>query len=285
MQLERKTRLFIIIYIISAYLSILIILLKLLNFNYSIYMFLLKINLPLILNQYIRWIILIIAFIVKLSIFSLHAWLPKAYVKALLAGSIVLAATILKLGVYGFMQIRKIIKSTISSISNIVISVTCLGPRLSIICLRIIDLKAVIAYSSISHMGLLIIRINFNSKLGIFGKVTIIVIYGLTSSCIFILTNTIYEKTNSRNIFIMGGIISSMPIISIIWLRTIITNIAFPSWLNFVREITIIISSLVVSKTILILLMISCFLTTIYWLYIFMMIRHNNLYRTVNSIK
>jgi len=54
MQLERKTRLFIIIYIISAYLSILIILLKLLNFNYSIYMFLLKINLPLILNQYIR---------------------------------------------------------------------------------------------------------------------------------------------------------------------------------------------------------------------------------------
>jgi len=171
MQLERKTRLFIIIYTISAYLSILIILLKLSNFNYSIYMFLLKINLPLILNQYIRWIILIIVFIVKLLIFSLHAWLPKAHVEVLLAGSIVLAAIILKLGAYGFMQTRKIVKSTISLISNIVISVACPGPTLiNIICLWIIDLKAVIAYFSISYMELLIIRINFNSKLGYSGE-------------------------------------------------------------------------------------------------------------------
>jgi len=134
-------------------------------------MFLLKINLPLILNQYIRWIILIIVFIVKLLIFSLHAWLPKAHVEVLLAGSIVLAAIILKLGAYGFMQTRKIVKSTISLISNIVISVACPGPTLiNIICLWIIDLKAVIAYFSISYMELLIIRINFNSKLGYSGE-------------------------------------------------------------------------------------------------------------------
>jgi len=65
-------------------------------------------------------------------------------------------------------------------------------------------------------MGLLIIRITSNSKLGMFGRATIIVTHGLTSSCIFILTNTIYEKTNSRNILIIGGIVSNIPIISII---------------------------------------------------------------------
>jgi len=281
---RKKANLYIILYTITASLPLLILILKLLNTNFHILFLLSILPYPIIINQNLRWLIIIIAFIVKLPIFTLHLWLPKAHVEAPVAGSIVLAAILLKLGGYGHIRINKIITQPIFYLSYILIAIAIIGAIITnIICFRQTDLKALIAYSSVSHIGLIIVRTLSNSKLGQYGRILIILTHGLTSSCIFFLTNIIYQKTNRRNIILINGLPTHDPILSIIWILTISRNIAIPPRLNIIREITIIISSIFISKIITISILIRNFTTALYSLYIYSIINYNNQLKSINT--
>jgi len=284
-QFERKiARLYIMLYTVLASLPLLTIFLRILNTNFTIKFYILN-SLPLTINFYISWTMLIIAFIVKLPLFSIHIWLPKAHVEAPVAGSIVLAAVLLKLGGYGLSRINILIKKQIFLISYTLISIAIIGAIITnTICIRQTDLKALIAYSSVGHIGLIIIRCLSNIKWGQYARLTIIIAHGLTSSLIFILTNLLYEKINTRNIILTNGLLTISPTTSLIWIFGISINIGLPPSLNLIGEITAIISSFLISKSIIILFIASNILTAVYSLYLYSIINHGNQIKLNNPI-
>ena len=247
-QTERvRARLALIFYTITASIPLLIIILNFIIYNnlYFIYQFNIKLNF----NFYnILFLLrLFLAFLVKLPIFLGHLWLPKAHVEAPVVGSIILAAILLKLGGYGVIRFSPLI--TTNSSLNLLITISLTGSALiGFICLNQLDLKVIIAYSSVAHIGLVIRRLLYMSNIRLIGGIILIIAHGITSSSIFFGGNLLYIRRHSRRILLNKGILSSSPLISFFWLFTIIRRIAAPPFFNLISEILCITSIVIFRK-------------------------------------
>lgn len=176
-------------------------------------------------------------FLVKLPLFGCHQWLPKAHVEAPVAGSIILAAILLKLGGFGLFRFSRFLDSSSFWIS-LILAVALPGASLiALLCLRQLDLKILIAYSSVRHIGFVVAGYLLDSSWGVIAATLMIIAHGICSSGIFAGANLIYVRSHSRLMVLNKGILSILPLFSLFWFILALGNMGAPPTINLIREI------------------------------------------------
>nr|YP_010950380.1 NADH dehydrogenase subunit 4 [Bathyraja aleutica]WMI36310.1 NADH dehydrogenase subunit 4 [Bathyraja aleutica] len=218
------------------------------------------------------WIACMIAFLVKMPLYGVHLWLPKAHVEAPIAGSMILAAVLLKLGGYGMMRIIVMLNPLTKEMAYPFLILAIWGIIMtSSICLRQTDLKSLIAYSSVSHMGLVAAAILIQTPWSFAGATALMIAHGLISSMLFCLANTNYERIHSRTLLLARGTQIILPLMGTSWFLANLANLALPPSPNLVGELLIITSLFKWSNWTILLTGTGVLLTASYSLYMFLM--------------
>nr|URX53897.1 NADH dehydrogenase subunit 4 [Cryptotermes kirbyi] len=226
---------------------------------------------------------MIFAFLVSMPMFLVHLWLPKAHVEAPVSGSMILAGVLLKLGGYGLLRVFPILVSFFN-FGFIWVSVSLVGGVLvSLICLRQTDLKSLIAYSSVAHMGIVIGGIMTMSYWGFCGSFVLMIAHGLCSSGLFCLANISYERMGSRSLLINRGLLSLMPSMSFWWFMLSACNMAAPPSLNLLGELSLFNSLVSWSWLSMLFLVFLSFFSAAYTLYLFSYSQHGSYFSGVYS--
>nr|YP_009428544.2 NADH dehydrogenase subunit 4 [Halosauropsis macrochir] len=220
----------------------------------------------------IWWAGCLVAFLVKMPLYGVHLWLPKAHVEAPVAGSMVLAAVLLKLGGYGMMRMMVMLNPLTKEMAYPFIILALWGIIMTgSICLRQTDLKSMIAYSSVSHMGLVAGGILIQTPWGFTGAIILMIAHGLVSSALFCLANTNYERIHSRTLLLARGLQMILPLMAAWWFLANLANLALPPLPNLMGELMIITSMFNWSWLTIILTGLGTLITASYSLYMFLM--------------
>ncbi len=179
-----------------------------------------------------------IAFAVKVPLFPLHTWLPDAHTEAPTAGSIILAGLLLKLGTYGFLRIAvSFFPSAAHQLRWIFLTVAVIGIIYgAIVATMQPHLKRLIAYSSIAHLGFVVLGIFSFTELGISGATFTMVSHGLTTSALFAIVGMMYDRTHTRKIADYSGLMKTVPVLSGAFLIATFASIGLPGFSGFVGE-------------------------------------------------
>nr|YP_009160973.1 NADH dehydrogenase subunit 4 [Cornufer vitianus]AIZ97083.1 NADH dehydrogenase subunit 4 [Cornufer vitianus] len=216
------------------------------------------------------WISCNSTFLMKSPMYCLHLWLPKAHVEAPVAGSMILAGTLLKLGGYGILRMSSLTQVSFTSFILPIFLIATFGIlATALLCMRQTDLKSLIAMSSISHMNLIIIAAIISTPSSHAGAVIMMISHGLTSSAMFCLANFIYERTNNRSMIMLRGTMLILPLTSLWWLLISTFNMAFPPSINFAGELMIMNTIYNWSTLTFLIVALNLIFTTAYSLYIF----------------
>ena len=215
------------------------------------------------------------AFLVKLPVFFFHLWLPKAHVEAPVSGSIILAGVLLKLGGYGLFRVFCLFNFYGLFFFDFLIVFFLWGGVITrLICLRQVDLKRLVAYSSIGHMGIMVSGLFTACAWGWRGALIIMVGHGVCSPCLFVLARLGYDLYGSRRVYLVKGVLRFLPSLSLWWFLFVAANIAGPPTINLGSELFLIMSLLTFSWWLFIFLGVMRFLAGAYSLYLFTSFNH-----------
>nr|YP_010888155.1 NADH dehydrogenase subunit 4 [Fushitsunagia catenata]WJJ67932.1 NADH dehydrogenase subunit 4 [Fushitsunagia catenata] len=201
--------------------------------------------------QLILWLAFFASFAVKIPMFPFHIWLPEAHAEAPTAGSVILAGVLLKMGGYGFLRFS-LPMFPLASIyfTPLIFSLSLIAIiYASFTTLRQIDLKKIIAYSSVSHMGFVTIGIFSLNSQGIEGSILLMLSHGLVSSALFLCVGFLYDRYKTRIIKYYSGFVQLMPIFTIFLLFFSFANLGFPGTSSFIGEILVLLGTFQVSSS------------------------------------
>nr|YP_010958810.1 NADH dehydrogenase subunit 4 [Crypsiptya coclesalis]WNB40558.1 NADH dehydrogenase subunit 4 [Crypsiptya coclesalis] len=233
---------------------------------------------------YLLYFCMLMAFLVKMPMYFVHLWLPKAHVEAPVSGSMILAGIMLKLGGYGLLRVMVMLQSLGLKFNIIWVIISLVGGfYISLKCFCQVDIKSLIAYSSVAHMSMVIGGIMTMNYWGFIGSYILMIGHGLCSSGMFCLANINYERLGSRSLFINKGMMNFMPSMSLWWFLLMSSNMAAPPSLNLVGEISLINSLLSWSWVSMLMLMLISFFSAGYSLYLYSYIQHGKYYTGIYS--
>ena len=191
------------------------------------------------------WAIML-AFLVKLPTFPLHTWLPDAHTDAPTAVSVMLAGVLLKMGGYGIIRIALPILPQQAHDSRMVLA-TLAGFSVlwgAVITLRQTDLKRLVAYSSVSHMGYVLLGVSAMGSLGLSGAAMQMFTHGTITGLLFVVVGLIYDRTHTREISQMSGLMHRMPLVGTVFIIAGLASLGLPGMSGFVAELTTFLGSL-----------------------------------------
>jgi proton-translocating NADH-quinone oxidoreductase chain M len=193
--------------------------------------------------QIIFWLFFFISLSVKIPLFPLHIWLPEAHVEAPTVGSVILAGVLLKMGTYGLLRFLIPLFPFANWYFNTLVQIFCFLAivYISIITLCQIDLKKLIAYSSVAHMGFCTIALFTFTEEGFFSSIYLMLNHGIVSSLLFFIIGALYDRYKTRLYFYFQSLNKYMPIFSLIVFLAMIANIGFPGTSSFLAEFLVMI--------------------------------------------
>nr|APX40221.1 NADH dehydrogenase subunit 4 [Psylliodes heydeni] len=234
------------------------------------------------LNYMYMYLCMNLVFFVKIPMFFLHLWLPKAHVEAPVSGSMILAGIMLKLGGYGLLRLMAMFQKFMNNWNMVIIIISLIGGFIiSLICMRQSDIKSLIAYSSVSHMGLALAGLMTMNYWGMWGALVMMLSHGLCSSGLFCLANLMYERTLSRSLYLNKGLLNLMPSLSLYWFLLLSSNMAAPPSMNLLSEIMLMNSLISYSYMNMLWLALVSFLGAAYSLFLYSYSQHGKFYSGV----
>ncbi len=203
-----------------------------------------KLPLPMT-TQVMVFVAFLVAFAVKVPMWPVHTWLPDAHVEAPTGGSVVLAAIALKLGGYGFLRFSLPIAPDAShALSGLMIALSLIAVvYIGLVALVQTDMKKLIAYSSISHMGFVTLGMFLFDRLGVQGAVIQMISHGFVSGALFLCVGVMYDRLHSRQIADYGGVVNRMPVFAAFFMLFAMANSGLPGTSGFVGEFMVIMSA------------------------------------------
>lgn len=188
-----------------------------------------------------------IAFAIKVPLFPFHTWLPDAHVEAPTVGSVILAGVLLKMGTYGIVRFcLPLFPDAAAHYTPLIVTLAVIGIIYgALVAMVQPDLKKLVAYSSVSHLGFVVLGLFSQSHAGIQGSVLQMVNHGLSTGALFLLVGMIYERRHSRMIVDFGGLAKRMPIFAVFFLIVTLSSIGLPGLNGFVGEFMILLGSFV----------------------------------------